>query len=359
LGHSLRREHAIELAINRLFLRRKSTGRWPKKIRDEATAEALSFAFPLTEVHRRLPPKAQTELERRIYGSLKGSNSLAPIVHEITVACHLMHRGWDVEFHDLETGEGFDYLARNGAEEIEVECKRASADKGRKIHRDDFGRLAGPLLPALQEFAHRRGADIIHLRVENRLPSSDQDLWRLRSGVLHAMDTAAPVEGDGFTVKMLRVGLSHPSIVGEAVMRQEIENHLGTGHFHLVYAVEGVDLAVFAVTSEKRDRVLTYIYEQLKDAAEQFSRQRPAVIWTYIEGIEPGAWSGLIGDTGLQRMSHKYMLGQRRQHVFSMAYSSTAQLVSRGGGHLQHRGPVLNYSRRGPEYEKLTEMLYD
>ena len=358
MGHFLSREHTVELAIDRLFRRRRTTGRWPKKFGDDATAETLSFAFALTEVHKRLLPKARAKLEQRLYGSLKGSGSLAPIVHEMTVAVHLMTRGWDVEFHDLEEGQGFDYLAKNGAEEIEVECKRASADAGRRVHRDDFGRFAGPLLPALQRFAHRGAADIVHLRVKDRLPSRDQDLSRLRDVVLGAMDTATAANGNDFTVDMLRVGLSRPFNVGEAVMRQEVEHHLGTAHYHLLYAGRGAELAVLAITSEEQDRVLTYIYKQLKHAAEQFSRHRPAVVWTYIEGIEPQEWGGLVGDTGLQRMSNRYMLGERRQHIFSMAYSSAGVVVSHGGGHFLHGGPLLQYSRQGPRDAKLTHMLY-
>jgi hypothetical protein len=358
LGHFLSREYAIELAIDRLFRRRMTTGRWPKKSVDGETSEALSFAFALTKVHERLPPNARTRLEQRLYGSLKGSGSLAPIAHELTVAIHLMNRGWYVEFHDLEEGAGFDYLARNGADEIEVECKRASADAGRKVHREDFGRFAGPLLPALQEFAHRRAADLIHLRVKQRLPSSDEDLSPLRSVVLDAMNTATAVSTKDSTVGILRAGLSHPLEVGEAVMRQEVEHYLGTGHYHLLYTATSAELAVLAVTSEEHDRVLTYIYKQLKHAAAQFSRQRPAVIWTYIEGIEPQEWHGLLGDTGLQRMSNRYMLGQDRQHVMSMAYSSGGELVAHGTGHFLHSGPLVHYSRQGPESEKLARMLF-
>jgi hypothetical protein len=77
LGHFLRRKHAVELEIDRLFRRWKTTGRWPRRVSDDATVAALSFAFALSEVHRRLPPKARTELERRLYGSLKGPSSLA------------------------------------------------------------------------------------------------------------------------------------------------------------------------------------------------------------------------------------------------------------------------------------------
>jgi len=320
--------------------------------------EALSFAFAIAEVHRRLSPKARIVLEQRLYGSLKGENSLAPIVHEMTVAVHLMHRGWDVEFHDLEEGEGFDYIARNGGEEIEVECKRVSADKGRKVHRHDFGKFAGPLLPTLQEFAHCRAANIVHLRVKDRLPSGEQDLLRLRRAVHGAMETASATKGDAFTVDVLKGSLSHPSMVGESVLRQEVEHLLGTGDCHFLYAGNGAELAILAVTSERRDLVLTSIYKQLKHASDQFSRQLPAAIWTFIEGIEPEAWRRLVGDTGLQRMSFRYMLGECRQHVFCMAYSSVGELISHGGGHSLQGGPVLPYNRLEPQYKKLVEMLY-
>jgi hypothetical protein len=276
----------------------------------------------------------------------------------MTVACHLMNRGWDVAFHDLEEGEGYDYLARNGTDEIEVECKRASADTGRKVHRNDFGKLAGPLLPVLEAFAIRRDGDIVHLRVADRLPAGDQDLSLLRGAVLGAMKTATGFAAIDFTVDVMRAGLSHPLIVGEDTVRQGVERYLGTEHFHSVYAVNDAASAVFAVTIQKRDRVLAYIFKQLKYAAGQFSGRRPAVIWTYIEGIEPQDWSGLVGDSALRRMSHRYMLGERRQHVFSMAYSSTGQLVSSGSGHFQYTGPLMHYDRLGPEYERLAEMLY-
>jgi hypothetical protein len=180
----------------------------------------------------------------------------------------------------------------------------------------------------------------------------------LRSAVLGAMHTATTVSTNEFTVEILRFGLSHLLEVGEAVVRQEVEHYLGTGHHHLLYAGKGADLAVLAVTSGEHDRVLTYIYKQLKHAAEQFSRRRPALIWTYIEGIEPQEWHGLLGDTGLQRMSNRYMLGQGRQHVMSMAYSSAGELVAHGHGHSLHSGPLMHYGRQGSESEKLARMLF-
>jgi hypothetical protein len=196
----------------------------------------------------------------------------------------------------------------------------------------------------LKEFADRRAGDLVHVRVNNRFPSDDETISLLRRVVLNSMNTATGFRRDTFSVDLSTVGLSAPPCLDEALLRRELNEHLGTEHFNAIYIGKGVHLAALAVTSDKRDRVLTYIYKQLKHAAQQFSRQRPAVIWTFIEGIEPQEWRGLIGDTGLQRMSNRYMLGQHRQHVFSMAYSSTGHLVARDG-HFQHTGPLMNYNR--------------
>ena len=39
------------------------------------------------------------------------SHGLASVAHEMRVACHLMGRGYDVRFNDMEGGTGFDFLA--------------------------------------------------------------------------------------------------------------------------------------------------------------------------------------------------------------------------------------------------------
>ena len=49
-----------------------------------------------------------------------------------TVA-HLMARGFDVEFHDLCKGGGYDFLAKDGEIIIEVECKSVSGDLGHRV----------------------------------------------------------------------------------------------------------------------------------------------------------------------------------------------------------------------------------
>jgi hypothetical protein len=60
---------------------------------------------------------------------------LTSLALEMGVAVHLWNGGYDVEFTDLENRAQFDFLARKDGVELEVDCKTASGDVGRPIHR--------------------------------------------------------------------------------------------------------------------------------------------------------------------------------------------------------------------------------
>ena len=356
LGELLGQEYATELALERLYRRHRSTGRWPKVATDRQTLAALSFAVAITEVHHRLSDEPRRRLERRLYGCLKGQGSLSPMVHEMLVACHLMGHGWDVQFSDLERGGGFDYLAKLGTDEVELECKRASADTGRKIHRADFRRLAGLLLPELERHADAALAGIIHLQVAGRLHSDDANMSKFKAAAVRTIETGQVTNGDGFLVRFIPATLVDPMTAGEELLRDQVETLVEAENCSFLYGAGGGSVVAFAATSERPDQVLTYIYRQLKDATAQFSGDRPAVLWTHIDGIEPHQWYRLTGDTGLQRMSNRYMHGRGRGHVFSMAYSSAPGMVTHSPGEVQESGPLMHFD--DPQHRDLANRLY-
>jgi uncharacterized UPF0146 family protein len=59
----------------------------------------------------------------------------AIVPDELAVAAHLSRAGFDVEFTDIEDRARFDLLAQKEDIRLEVDCKTASGDVGRKIHR--------------------------------------------------------------------------------------------------------------------------------------------------------------------------------------------------------------------------------
>src|ERR1022692_4203430 len=97
-----------------------------------------------------------------------------------------MGRGWDVEFADYSGSARFDFLARQGQTEIEVECKTTSGDTGRKIHRQEVNRLADLILPTTQRLAETPGCHLLRVTLPDRLGKSAEDLSCIASVIAEA-----------------------------------------------------------------------------------------------------------------------------------------------------------------------------
>jgi hypothetical protein len=153
----VRQRHSLEMAFHEARRHIKSTGRCEYRL--------YCFVANITRVHDKLSKCGQSRLSGAIRRGLEKEFGLGSLDFEMKVATHLMSRGFDVEFHDFESGGGFDFLAMSGASKLEVECKHISADIGRKIHRRKLFDLGGLLYPAMSRAVQDKH-DGIQLGVE-------------------------------------------------------------------------------------------------------------------------------------------------------------------------------------------------
>jgi hypothetical protein len=73
---------------------RKATGRLPK---GPEYAALYSFLIPTHRIHGLLPPEVKIPFEGRLREAVNGLNGARPFAYEISIATHLMQKGWDVE----------------------------------------------------------------------------------------------------------------------------------------------------------------------------------------------------------------------------------------------------------------------
>jgi hypothetical protein len=145
------REHfALEFALAMARKRRKSTGHLPT---GDEYAFLYGFLVPAHRIHAALPQEVRTTFEGRLRNAVTDAHGFRPFAYEISIAMHLMHKAWDIDFIDYSGAARFDLLARKNAVEIEIECKSTSGDTGRKIHRQEVNRLADVLLPTTDQLA--------------------------------------------------------------------------------------------------------------------------------------------------------------------------------------------------------------
>jgi hypothetical protein len=330
LTSHFRNNFPLEFALAKVRKYRKSTGRLPKG--DEYHA-LYSFLIPTHRIHGALPTEIKTPFEGRLRDAVNGVNGARPFAYEISIATHLMQKGWDVEFVDYSGAARFDLLARRGSVEIEVECKTTSGDTGRKIHRQEVNRLSDLLLPITQQVAREPGCHRILITIPDRLGKSTQEL----SGIASVVASAAQQKGSASS-ELARVdytfdGLDRWPEPGDPDLLPFFEQRFGVRNANLLFQGKR-DFCVTAVMirSAKADSVVDTISAQAKEAADQCSGTRPALIALHlIDEINSSDLQAMLKTPNeLHAIMHAVLKGGTRQHVDSVAF--TVPQVTRTDG---------------------------
>ncbi|MGB9473387.1 MAG: hypothetical protein WBQ59_28845 [Candidatus Acidiferrum sp.] len=323
LAAHFRENFKLEFALAAARKYRRNTGRLPK---GEEYDPLYSFLIPAQRIHAALPAVAKTPYEGRLRDAVNGAHGMRPFAYEISIATHLMQKGWDVEFVDYAGVARFDFLARQDSVEVEIECKTTSNDTGRKIHRQEVNRLGDLLLPVREQLAERQGCHRILVTVPDRLSKSNDVLRIIASSVSAAVDTGAPV-----STEAVQVGYTFESLDSWPQPDREpetavlfFEQRFGRQNTHLLFhGLPGFSVVAIMVVSAKPDSVVNTIAEQAKEAAEQCSGTRPALIALHL--VDPldrdDLQSMLRMPNGIHTITHAVFRNENRWHVDSIAFT--------------------------------------
>ncbi|MDO8448066.1 MAG: hypothetical protein Q7T10_04605 [Rhodoferax sp.] len=341
----LRERCLIEWTMNDILRDPSLMLQRPFRIENIAQYELVGFAAGTVRSHERLSEDGKRRLRGALLDGLKEDKGLLSIQHEITTAIHLMSRGFDVEFRDMECGGGFDYIARKGDVEIEVECKMFSADLGRKIHRRRSATLCKALEGALTQTYNTASVGlIVTVSLPDRLtPSPGQ-----HRGIEEAVRTGL-LSGNVFTqteycdvqVSDFPIDSSPFNKAPEQLSRKEIDQFVwertGRSNSTLISMFSPKRRAVvLLLESEKPDDVLKGMRHQLREAAKgQFSKTRPAFLAVQLHDLtadqlgdlaqSDSSWRG--NATGLQIMTSDFLQSPSRAHIHTVVYRSHGHLT--------------------------------
>ncbi|MCL4853293.1 MAG: hypothetical protein KJZ78_18195, partial [Bryobacteraceae bacterium] len=97
LAAHFRENFPLEFALSKARKYRRNTGRLP---RGDEYDQLYGFLVPAHRIHAALPTAAKGPFVGRLRDAVNGANGARPFAYEITIATHLMQKGWDVEFAD-------------------------------------------------------------------------------------------------------------------------------------------------------------------------------------------------------------------------------------------------------------------
>lgn len=285
--------YSLELAMEYVRTHRRNTGRMPDALRADAKTHRLfAFAAMLASVYDRLPKHSKRVIAGRTRGGLTDDAGLWPLAFELVIASHLMQKGVDVEWHDLNT-EGFDFLARRGDAIAEVECKTFSADIGRKIHKKRHYQLGGLIHREMSAAIEKRGSFFLDVQVEDRL--SGHIIEDTAEEIRRALTSGSSVAGlspCSVTVHWLSPSdlPFNPNLrdVSEDEVKGFIEKRFNLFNPSLlVLGRPRLGIAILATRSAKADHVVDGMYKQLKHGSRQFTGNHPAILCAHFLDLAP------------------------------------------------------------------------
>ena len=376
MPHFWRERFELELAFAAIHKRYKVLGRYPRKNFTIEWQRFLSFVVMVVRSYERLNQRGQNRLRGMLMDSLKSDYGLAPLAYEMKIAAHLMTKDFDVTFHDLETGTGYDYLAAKDDVQLEIECKFVSGDIGRQVHLKRLYQFGEYVTPKLQAIMHQiNGGVFLHVTISERLHGQERQHAAITEQVFTAIGAQQgqfqfgdnQVSVSRFTLENSPFGTDTPELLRKPDVDRFVSRHFGVENRNMLILFRPRRHAVIvALQGSKDDRVLTGIHRQLKDSSrKQFSGNLPAVLCCHLADIREHELLSLQykGDRGLGLDYMTSDLIVRRPQLLSVTYTAPGSLVHepvRIGNMEQqsHREQGATYTIRNPNHPFADDSQY-
>jgi hypothetical protein len=350
-GH-FRENFAPEFALAKARRYRRNTGRLPH---GNEYDPLYSFVILTQRIHAALPSAAKNPFEGRLRDAVNGAHGARPFVYEINIATHLMQKGWDMEFADYSGTARFDFLALLDTVEVEIECKTTSNDTGRKLHRQEVTRLGDLLLPIRKQLAELKGCHRILVTVPDRLAKSNEVLNTIISSVATAVGRGSSIKNEVAKVEYTFEQLDswpEPEDDREAAVAF-FEDRFGRQNAHLLFhGRRGFSVVAIMVASAKADSVVDTISEPAKEAADQCSGTRPALIALHLVDLlsRDDLQSLLKTPNGLHAVMDSVLKDESRAHVDSIAFTVPLARHADQFGALQLSGDLVMLNNPKPRF---------
>ena len=308
---------------------------------NKTDAKELSFlncALAAVRCHARLSPMGRNRLNGMLVDATKQQEGLGPFAYEMKIATHLMHQGYDVEFHDAEGGSGFDYMATKNGACAEIECKFMSGDLGRKVHLMSLAQFSEEITPAMiGRLSSLDKGLFVRLTVPDRLEGEVQRL-ALAALVKRVVERRGTEElSDGtraevqeFDVRSVTRNWASSVGLAKAQIDISLRKHFGLDNNNvLIYVQPGKNAIVVVVESAQKDHVLDGMLGVLKRAAKrQFSGQLPGILCCHLADLSQEQLLSLSQDAGAGLNPLASELFDRRPHVYSVTFTASDSVHS-------------------------------
>jgi hypothetical protein len=220
---------------------------------------------------------------------------------------HYRGAGLQISPSDEQNDGRFDFVVRGEKGDFELECKTFSESIGNAISIDDSIHVFKAFKISLDQNTAFRGSGIVTLTVptrvnmtEKRITSAANNLFINVTEKFECNDYSMIFEDRPDWVNLIR-NSNRDAILNDIAATFSQHNS------HLMFTISKQRAVMFVVRSKRPARPATSIFDRLKKASEQFSKERPAVVWGHFLGF---------GEAEFKELLEGEKLGQRTLDVF-------------------------------------------
>jgi hypothetical protein len=256
-----------------------------------------------------LEPPQQERLRARVIESLDPDRDIRELEHEMRAFVHYQGAECKVLPSDENQDSRFDFLidaGRGGS--FELECKTFAEDIGNPISIADSVHVFGAFRSAIAA-AHRtfRESGILTVHFPARVTTSEPELRQLVSDFLCRGCASYGHDQLSLTFErktewdaLLRAG-RRDDVLDDVATRFAQHNR------HTMTMISREQAIMGVARSDRESRPANAVFRRLKNASEQFSCKRPAVIWGHFLGF---------GEDDFRELLEERRFGQRTFDVF-------------------------------------------
>lgn len=342
--------HELELTLDSVMKNVEETGILPTVSTSASHYRLYAFIATFARMREKLGKQERVRLDGMLKDGVKNKNGLTSLQHELTTFIGLQTKALDVVCHDIVEGAGYDYYVRAEGLELEVECKCAGGDLGRKVEREHalstFNKLESVIREHWRTSTEKRGifVDVVY---EGRSTADLNTLNKIAAATATAISSGDAQESDGVSIaasEFTFAGSIFDRGADARPSRNDLEEFCRNefdikGVYTFVLGSEPNGCVIVCLRSKKPDRFLDALLRTCKEAArDQFSETKAAVLSVQLLDMTAEQIAELTDSrsdpeniNGLMRIAHEFFKSESRRHVFAIIFRSHGIIQNRVG----------------------------
>ena len=326
---ALGRKYYFHSTYKKLVVRNRTYGKID--VSEPDNHRAVSLVAAVREFTSLLSLQQQERLRARIIESLDPDRDIREFEHEMRAFVHYKGAGCRVLPSDDNSHGRFDFLVESNESHFELECKTFAEDIGNPISVADSIHVFRAVKSAIVAAKDFRKSGILTVSFPARVTTPERELTDFVSGFL-----ANDLVEDRFSQLTLvferypdwenLVRYGNRKAVLDDIAEKFAEHNLHTmtmiSHDHAIMSV---------VRSDRKPRPANAVFERLKSASEQFSRERPAVVWGHFLGFSEDDFKELLeerrfGQRTFDVFGNYVFKNSNRSHICRLRLSADGNL---------------------------------